>query len=345
MAVSTPLSDARLNTLDYSSPAVLEQQRAMNQSAQAGYQQGAQGVQDERNAKLKSLLQGQNESKTLKEQQAALEDLKDKNPNAQVKVGDVSVGVDPAVAIQRKQMQTTSGEANKLNGIYGKDAKDLEGAASQVESGLTGLNQGTPQGDKTAVAALTRLADGKGQRMTQAQLASMTPDSAQGSVEKMMNYWTSTAESGLSPVQRAAMGKLLTSHSQRLQSEYGDTLNEFKQQAPFIAPTMAQSGQLDQYTKSFGQKGSAIFDRVNKLASALPPEPGSSPVSAQNPQPPAHQGIMDRARSGMSSLAQLLGGSGSQPATASPQAPQPGPGAAQPTGPAGFDINSYLGGK
>lgn len=324
----------------------MESLQALNKGQAAGYAQAQDQENAEKNAKLKSLLQGQNEEKSLANQKKLLEDLKDSNPNAQVKVGDVSVGVDPAVAIQKKQMQTTSNEASKLNSVYGKDAKDLEGAASQVESGLTGLNQATPQGDKTAVAALTRLADGKGQRMTQAQLASMTPESAQGSVEKMMNYWTSTAESGLSSAQRAAAAKLLTAHSQRLQSEYGDTLNEFKQQAPFLAPTMAQSGQLDQYTKSFGSKGSEIFNRIGKLQGQLAPPPGSQAQAAPAP----HQGIMDRIGGGISSLAQLLGGK-SQQATAAPapQAPQVPPQAApqqaQPTGPAAFDPDAFLGGK
>lgn len=336
MALTTPLSEQKLQAYDYSSPQVMEAQKAMNQAAQASYSQAQDQENAEKNAKLKALLQGQGDAKTLERQQAALEDLKDKNPNAQVKVGDISVGVDPAVAMQKKQMQVTSKEANQLHSVYGKDAGDLEGAASQVESGLTGLNEGTPQGDKTAVAALTRLADGKGQRMTQAQLASMTPESAQGSVEKMMNYWTSTAESGLSSAQRAAAAKLLMAHSGRLQNEYSDTLNEFKSQAPLLAPTLAQTGQLDQYTKSFGQKGAAIFDRIGKLQSQV------NPTSTASAAEPAHAGIMDRLKGGMTSLADLLGGKSNSAVAAPAQAPQQ---AAQPTGPSGFDPDSYLGGK
>lgn len=333
MAINTPLSDAKLQEYDYTPHQAMAQEAASGNAFNQGLQNALSRGGDQANAKLKALLQGESEKQTLANNQATLEDLKSKNPNAKVDVGNISVGVDPAVAIQKKQMQTTSAEANKLNSVYGKDSKDLEGAAEQVETGLTGLAAGTPQGDSTANAAITRLADGKGARLSYGQLTHMTPDSAHGSIEKMLNYLSSTAESGWSPSQRSAAQKLLMDHSTRLQQEYGDAINEVKTQAPYLAPTLAASGQLDPYIKSFGQKGQATFDRINKLSGSMTPTP-PTPTGQPAAQP---QGLLDRARSGISSLADLIGGAGSRSSTATPQSTQ----STQP----GFDPDAYLGVK
>lgn len=345
MAINTPMGSTNIDRQDYSNPYNSAQAQSIADIIKGSALQGQQTANNENSEKLKSLLQGQQ----LDKQKEILDTIKSENPGAQAKVGELSVGVDPAVALQKKAMDATKHESDSLTKHFGSDAKDLEGAASQVESGLTGLNDKSPAGDKTAVAALTRLADGKGQRMTQAQLASMTPASAQGSVEKMMNYWSGAAESGLPDAQRQALAKLLTAHASRLKNEYTDSINQFKEQAPMFAPTLAASGQLAPFVNTFGQKGQAIFDRVDKLAASLPynnPQVATAGPKAES------EGLIPSALSKLSGLKALLMGSGGSPsAMAAPQgggqpsaAPAPQQ-QAMPTGPSGFDPDAFLSGK
>lgn len=325
MAINNPGNiNTNIDNFDYAGP----QQKASIGNISNAIASGLASTNSEQNEKLKALLQGKQNTADLASALGAAKE------GRSVKVGDASVGVDPNAQNQKKLLKSSSDEATKLNSVYGKHASDLEGAASQVESGLTGLNEGTPQGDKTAIAALTRLADGKGQRMTQAQLASMTPDSAQGSAEKMMNYWQGAAETGLAPSQRAAINNLLKSHAKRLQSEFSDTQNEFKEQAPFLAPTMAQSGQLNQYVNTFGNKGNEIFNRIGKLSEQ--PSGQAQPAMDANKS----EGLVPKSAGLLSGLKGLLFGNSpaanaqsSQPQQQSPQAPT------------GFDPDSYLKGQ
>lgn len=343
MAVSTPLSDARLNAYDYSSPQALEAQRSMDQAGQAGFQQGLQGVQNQSDAKLKALLSGQQESATLDKQKAMLDQIKSENPAAQAKAGELSVGVDPAVAMQQKMMKTTKDEYDNLDKHFQPQMKDLSSKSQQLEDGLTALSLGTKQGDQAAITQMTKLTDGPATRLTLALLNKQTPASLQGDAEKVMNYWTGRVQSGLSPAEREALVSAFQAHAQNLNSSFQDAQGQFKQQAPHFAPTLAAGGQLDSYLKDFGTEQASKLGRINKLASTIgQPQQVAQAAPAQAAPHGLFESIADKGRS----LKDLLFGGASKPtsATAAPQPPQ-APGQAMPVGPSGFDPDAFLGGK
>lgn len=260
-----------------------------------------------------------------------------------VHVGDASIGVDPQVQQQQKLMKTSADESAKLEHIWGDHSKVLQSAAEQVEAGLTGLNENSVQGDKTAVAAVTRLADGAGQRINQAQLAAMAPASMQGDATKMMNYFTGQAAAGLSDQQRQTFRNLLSSHATRIQNNYNDALDEFKQNAPFVAPTLAATGGLDKYTQNFGSQGQKSFQRIQDALKA-----GQTPHQDIQ-QSQSSPGLVAQAADKLSGLKSLLFGNkapGGAAMASLPPAPGPAsPGPAVQAQPPSFDPDSYLKGN
>lgn len=352
MAVSTPLSDAKLNAYDYSSPQVLQAQQAANQAAQAGYQQGAQGVQGQSDQKLKALLQGQQESASLDKNKALLDTLKDENKGAQVKVGDISVGVDPQVAMQNKMMKTTKDEYDNLDKHFQPQMKDLSGKSQQLEDAYTGLTQGTKEGDQAAITNLAKLTDGPATRLTLALLNKVTPSNIQGDAEKTMNYFTGKAASGLSPAERDAVAGALHGHVQNLNNSFQDAQSQFQQQAPHFAPTLAAGGQLGSYVKDFGQAQGAKLERINKLASGMSQ---LQQVASAAPAQAAPHGLLENIADKGRSLKDFLLGGPSQPTAtaaspppppqAGPAAGAPPPGQAMPIGPAGFDPHAFASGQ
>lgn len=351
MAVSTPLSDAKLNAYDYSSPQVLQAQQAANQAAQAGYQQGAQGVQSQSDAKLKALLEGQQTEKKQLMDKSMLDQLSKENPGAQVKAGDLSKGVDPGVQMQAKMMATTKKEYDSLNTNFQKPMAELSTKAQQIQDGLTGLAQGTKEGDQAAISNITKLADGKGTRLTLALLNKFAPSNIQNDAEKMANYFTGLSVSGLPPAVHEALIQAYKGHAENLNNDYKDAEAEFQQKAPHFAPTLAAGGQLGSYVKDFGIAQSAKLDRINKLTSSLgqPQQMASAPAQA------APHGLLENIADKGRSLKDFLLGGPSQPtatAASPPPPPQAGPaagasppGQAMPVGPSGFDPDAFLGGK
>lgn len=328
MAISTPLADTRLNQLDYSNPYALQGMRAAAAAADTAQQAG--NAQDSQ--KLTALLKGQQTDKDLAAAQKAA------TAGRSVHVGDASIGVDPQAQLQQKIMTDSAKQSEALNKVWGDKSKQLQGSLEQVEDGLTALNTNSVQGDKTAVAGLARLADGAGQRINQAQLASLVPSSMQGDLQKSMNYLTGQAETGFSPQIRAAFKNLYATHSNRIQKEYGDALDEFKQNAPMLAPVLAKSGQLDQYINNFGSQGQKAMGRIQDQLKAA----DSAPQVA-SPAPTGAPGIANQALSGLRAL--LLGhGASPQQATAAPAPQQPQQAPAQPQAPAaqGFNPDAYL---
>lgn len=325
MAIQTPLADTRLNQLDYSNPYALQGMRSAAAAADTAQQAG--NAQDSQ--KLAALLKGKQTDKDL----AAAKDAA--TAGRSVHVGDASIGVDPQAQLQQKIMTESAKQSEQLNKVWGDKSKQLHGSLEQIEDGLTALNTNSVQGDKTAVAGLARLADGAGQRINQAQLASLVPSSMQGDLQKSMNYLTGQAETGFSPQIRAAFKNLYATHANRVQKEYGDALDEFKQNAPMLAPVLAKSGQLDSYINNFGQSGQKSFSRIQdqlKAADQTQPIPTPPPTGAP--------GLASQAMSG---LRALLLGHGSQPQTAQ-AAPSPSQSPQQPPQgqPQGFNPDAYL---
>lgn len=324
MALQTPLADTRLNQLDYSNPYALQAMKSAAAAADTAQQAG--NATDSQ--KLAALLKGQQNKADL---QAALGAATN---GRSVHSGDASVGVDPQAQLQQKMMNEGAKQSETLNKVWGDKSKQLQSSLDQVEDGLTALNTNSVQGDKTAVAGLARLADGAGQRINQAQLTSLVPSSMQGDLQKSMNYLTGQAETGFSPQIRSAFKNLYATHASRIQKEYGDTLDEFKQNAPMLAPMLAKNGQLDSYVNNFGQQGQKAMGRIqDQLKTASADQASPTPPTTGAP------GLMDRGLSGLKAL--LLGhGANPQQASAQPQAPQQPP--QSPPQPQGFNPDAYL---
>lgn len=291
--------------------------KSLMQGQQAGQQQANQ-----------TLSQQQAEQVAQRKQQAdiaAAKQLASANGGTSAQVGEASVGAPNAAKMELAMQKTTADQAQKLQKIYGKSTAPIEDAASQVESGLVGLDAGTPSGDKTAITSLTRISDGKSARLTLGLLGTQTPHSSSGSVTDMMNYWSGKAESGLTPDQRNMLKQALMQHANRLQKELGDTQDEFKQQAPLIAPALAASGQLDQYANTFGQKAAGTFKRIQDLATAQTNPQGAmasaaAPADTQLAGAPA-KGLVPALGDAVSGLKSYLFGAGTKPT------PQPQPNA------------------
>lgn len=326
MAIQTPLADTRLNQLDYSNP--YTKQAMQGAAAAADTAQQAGNAQDSQ--KLAAFLKGQQTDKDLAAAQKAATN------GRSVHVGDASVGVDPQAQMQQKLMDEGAKQSASLNKVWGEHAKNLQGSLEQIEDGLTALNTNSVQGDKTAVAGLARLADGAGQRINQAQLASLVPSSMQGDLQKSMNYLTGQAETGFSPQIRAAFKNLYATHANRVQKEYGDALDEFKQSAPALAPVLAKNGQLDSYVNNFGSQGQKAMARIQDQLKQSQQAP-----EVATPTPTGAPGIMNSAMSGLRAL--LLGHGGApQQATAAPAPAQAPQAPAAPQQPQGFNPDAYL---
>lgn len=342
MALETPMGDTRLAQYDYSNPYNSANAAAQGQIISNAARSGQEAANNEADQKLKALLQGQQQTKDIE----SLKALRAANPAASTKVGDISVGVDPAITMQQKQMKATKEDYDNLEKHFGPQSKEIEDSASQIESGLNGLKLGTKEGDQQAITAMTRLSDGKSARLTQALLQKFTPSDSQGSFTKMMNYWTNKADSGLSPDERTSVANLLQSHTQMLHSRLNDAASEFQQQAPHFAPNLAASGQLQSAVKDFGVRAGSALSRIDSLQKEISSSPPSQIASARPGATGTAPQAADTIGSKLKSL--LFGNGGAQPpAMAAPPSPPPAPNmSASPTGPAaGFDVDAYLSGK
>lgn len=349
MAITTPMGDTSVNAQNYENPFNTAAAQALGTSISNGTSQGIAAANAAKELKLKALLQGQTQAGSI----AALQKLKETNPNSKIDVGDVSVGQDPAIALQQKAMKATKDDYDNLEKHFGPQTKDIEGSAQQIEDGLNGLKLGSKEGDQQAITAITKLSDGKSARLTQALLQKYTPKDSQGTFTNMMNYWTNKADSGLSPDERSSIANLLQSHTQSLHDKLADTTSEFQQQAPHFAPNLAASGQLAGAAKDFGARAGSALQRIDSLTKQIQGSPPSQIASARA----GASGVAPSAADSIGSkLKAMLFGGGAQapsaqaaPPSAPPQgsAPQAGPPPGAPPSGAtpGFDVDSYLSGK
>lgn len=346
MAINTPLPEVKIASQDYSNPYRSAQAQALANAATQGTKTGMDQANEDSNMRLKSFLEGKQVSDKQQLDKAMLDKIKEENPGAQAKAGDLSVGVDPQVAMQQKMMKTTKDEYNNLETHYQKPMADLSAKAQQIQDGLTGLSQGTKEGDQAAISNITKLADGKSTRLTLALLNKFAPSNIQNDAEKMANYFTGLSASGLPPAVHQALVEAYKGHAQNLNSEYQDAQSEFQTKAPHFAPTLAAGGQLNSYVKDFGQAQGAKLDRINKLVAGFSQSPQTASASpAQAPTNGLVEGMVNKVRS-LKDL--LLGGSSPQSATANPPPPPqagPPPGQAMPIGPAGFDPHAFASGQ
>lgn len=333
MAINTPLSDARLNSLDYSSPQVLEAQRAANQAAQAGYQQGAQGIQDERNENLKAMLQG----KTLKNQKAMLDTMKDENPNSQVKVGELSVGVDPSLAMQKNMMNKTAGAMKDVNNAYSQGSKPLEDKLDAA----TGLLGALKQNDATTLGqSRSFMLKAMGlNRFNEAEGQAVSPQSYRSMIESALSKVGLPVEGQgtLTDQQRSSITKFANTALDEAQDRHNAVKSQALQQyenSPFFEP--------EKFKQISNTIGGPIDQRISKLKAGYD-ELHTNAIPSTQPQATSqpNQSILGQLRNGLSSLL----GSPSKSSNAAPPQQAPAQGSAQPLSPPGFDVDAYLGGK
>lgn len=334
MAISTPLSDAKLNSPNISNPYYLAQQQAMDEAAKSGYQQGFQGAQGQSDQKLKSLLQGDQNSKDLQ----TLLFLKKKNliePGDNVKLGDTNLATTGESKL--KQLNDKN-QASAIKGVfdsYKGSAKPLEDkidAANTMLGALKSNDQtslGVIRSSQLKMMGLNRFNEAEGQAVAGNSYRNMV----QSALSKI--GIPETGDGALNDAQRNAAVKF----AQNALNEAQDRHNAMKADA---LATYQASPDYDEtkYKELQSTLGQPTDQRLSKFRSELGDFHASALPSAPQASNAPTKGMFDTLKDSVSGgIASLLGKSGPATAAAPAQpAPPPAPQQGAPIG----DINDYL---
>lgn len=331
MAVTTPLSDAKLNAYDYSSPQVLEAQRAANAAGQAGFQQGLQGYQNQSDEKLKALLRGTQNSADL-EKLLLLKSTNKIEPGDNVKLGDTNLATTGESKLKK---DNDKNQSNALKDVYNKYDTGSKALEDKLDAG-TGLLGALKQNDQTSlgqIRSFTLKAMGLN-RFNEAEGQAVSPSSYRNMVATALSKagLPVEGEGALNDQQRAAATKFANT----LLDEAQDRHNAIKSQALAGYQTSPYFDE-NKYKEVSSTLGSPLDSRINKLKSSFDDfHSRAIPNTSAEATPKETPGILGTIKGG---LASFLGmGQPAKPATAAPAPALPPPQQPVPSDP----INDYL---
>lgn len=338
MAIETPMGSTNIASRDYKNPGTEALAKALGSLATTTAQGASKGVNEDSEAKLKALLQGQ---QTAKDVQTAT-DLSDQNGGRSVRVGDTSIGVDPMAQMAKTTQKNNINAVTSLQKTYNSGTKGLQDTLDAAQNGLSAL-QSNDASTLGQVRAAMLKASGLNRFNNEEALAN-APDSAKSEVAALMNkYGLDTPGGNLSDIQRQNAAKFFNSKV----SEINDRHNVLKQQAlgQYAQNPGSDPSRLSDLQATLGAPLDAQISSIGKKLQAFQQQalPGA-PTQGSNQQTP---GLVQQAGS---ALAKFFGGGGNT-AMAAP-APQPSviqvqhslaPGqAAAMQAPPAFDPDSFL---
>lgn len=337
MAIQTPL--ANTNVSMPTSPNAEALIRALTGSAQTagqGVVQGinqAQAAQSQQNLeKLKDFLQ----SGDLAKQLEAAQNAADENGGRSVRVGDVSVGVDPSAQLAKTQLQNSIKAVGGAQKTYNSGTKQLQDELDSVTTGLNALKS-NDQSSLGQLRAAMLSANGF-KRFNEPEALANAPDSVKSQVSSILNkYGLGTEGGNLSDIQRGNAAKFFQGKLQELKDRH-DTLKATAL-SQYAQNPGADPARLTELQTTLGGPLDSQLGKISKglndFATTAVPNTNINPAPAQSP------GIMQQ---GLAALSHFFGRA---PAPApTPAAPPLSPDqAANLAAPTSFDPTAYLQGK
>lgn len=338
MAIETPMGSTNIASRDYKNPGTEALAKALGSLATTTAQGASKGVNEDSEAKLKALLQGQ---QTAKDVQTAT-DLSDQNGGRSVRVGDTSIGVDPMAQMAKTTQKNNINAVTGLQKTYNSGSKGLQDTMDAVQTGLNALQSNDASSLGQLRAAM--LSANGFKRFNEPEALANAPDSTKSQVASLLNkFGLDTPDGNLSDIQRQNAAKFFTGKL----DEVGERHNTVKQQAlgQYAQNPGADPSRLPELQSTLGAPIDAQIQSSKKKLQAFQQQalPGA-PTQGGNQQAP---GLVQQAGS---ALAKFFGGGGNT-AMAAP-APQPSviqvqhslaPGqAAAMQAPPAFDPDSFL---